>query len=172
MSNHFNKYWIMGTVVLLICLVSGGIFLAIKLTNQRPFEISLISTTPPDYRLEIQIDGAVANPGIYPAKEDDTIADLIQAAGLATDANPSLLKLYIPKINETNSQLKGQRISLNCADVWLLKALPGIGDSKAQAIVEYRSKYGPFLRIEDLLKVSGFGKSTLDDIRNFITVEY
>jgi competence protein ComEA len=172
MSNHYNKYWIVITAILLTCLVSGGIFLAIKLSNQRPFEISLISTTPPDYRLEIQIDGAVANPGIYPAKEDDTIADLIQAAGLATDANPSLLKLYIPKINETNSQLKGQRISLNCADVWLLKALPGIGDSKAQAIVEHRSKYGPFLRIEDLLKVSGFGKSTLDDIRNFITVEY
>lgn len=172
MSNHYDKYWIVITVILLTCLVSGGIFLAIKLSNQRPIEISLNSTSPANYHLEIQIDGAVANPGIYPAKEDDTIANLIQAAGLATDANTSLLKLYIPKINEPNSELKGQKISLNRADIWLLKALPGIGDSKAQAIVEHRSKYGPFLRIEDLLKVSGFGKSTLDDIRNFITVEY
>lgn len=170
MSSHFDKYWIIIMAILLACLVSGGVFLAIKLNNQRPVEISLTSTEPPDHRLEVYIDGAVANPGFYPAKQDDTVADLIQAAGLAPDANPNQLKLYIPKTN-TVSQQQAQKISLNLAEAWLLEALPGIGQGKAQAIVDYRNKYGRFHRIEDVLKVSGISKSILDNIRNLITVE-
>lgn len=171
MSNHFDKYWIFIIAVLLACLIAGGVFLAIKLSNQRPVEISLTSTKPPDYRLEVYIDGAVANPGFYPAKEDDSVANLIQAAGLAPDANPSQLKLHVPKTNETSSQQKAQKINVNRAEKWLLDALPGIGEGKAQAIVDYRNKYGRFSRIEDLLKVSGISKSILDNIRNLITVE-
>lgn len=172
MSIYLNKYWIIVTAILLICLITGGIFLAIKLSGQRPTEISLATTNLPHYCREIYIDGTVVNPGIYPVKEDDTIANLLEAAGLAPDANTSLLKLFVPAINESSVELKGQKISLNCADAWLLKALPGIGDSKAQAIVEYRNKFGAFYRIEDLLKVSGISKSILEDIRSLITVEY
>ena len=172
MSNYFTKFWIVGIAVLLICLISGGVVLAIKLSSQRPTEISLLPTNPPDYAREIYIDGAVANPGIYPLKDDDTIGALLQAAGTNSGANQSLLKLYIPLSNESSLQPRGQKISLNCAEVWLLKALPGIGDVKAQAIVEYRSKHGAFSRIEDLLKVSGISEATLNNIKNFITVEY
>ncbi len=170
MSNQFDKYWIIIMAILLACLVSGGVILAIKLNNQRPVEISLTSTKPPGYQLEVFIDGAVANPGFYPAKQDDTLADLIRAAGLTPDANPGQLKLYIPKA-DAMSQQQAQKVSLNRAEAWLLEALPGIGLGKAQAIVDYRSKHGRFNRIEDVLKVSGISKSILNNIRNLITVE-
>ena len=171
MSNHSGKYWLIIIVALLTCLLSSGILLVIKLASQRPTEISINSTTPPNYSFEIYIDGAVANPGIYPAEKGDTIANLMQAAGLVPDADTSQLKLYIPSINESRLQPRGQKISLNQADAWLLEALPGIGQGKAQAIVDYRSKYGPFHRIEDLLKVTGISKSTIDNIKNLVSVE-
>jgi competence protein ComEA len=171
MSNRLDKYWIAIIALLLFCLISGGIILAIKLNSRPAVEISLNSSQPPDYRLEIYIDGAVANPGFYPVKETDSLTNLIQSAGLTPDANTGKLKIYIPKIDETSSQQKPQKINLNRADVWLLEALPGIGQSKAQSIVDYRNKYGPFRSIGDLLKVSGISKSILDNCKNLITVE-
>jgi len=171
MSSYLDKYWVIIIAILVACLISGGILLAIKLNSQHPAEISLNSTRPPDYHLEVYIDGAVANPGFFPAKEDDTIADIIEAVGITPDANPKQIKLYIPKTNETGAQPKAQKISLNRAESWLLEALPGIGPGKAQAIVDYRNKYGYFHRVEDLLKVSGISKTILDNIRNLVTVE-
>ena len=170
MLNRFDKYWIITMAILLASLISGGVILAIKLNNQRPVEISLTSIKSPDYRLEVYIDGAVANPGFYPAKPDDTLADLLQAAGLTPDAHPVQLKLHIPKTDSV-SQQQTQKVSLNRAESWLLEALPGIGQGKAQAIVDYRNKHGRFSRIEDVLKVSGISKSILDNIRNLVTVE-
>ena len=44
----------------------------------------------------------------------------------------------------------------------LSKVLTGIGMSKAQKIVEYREKFGPFVSVEQLKEVSGIGQATLD----------
>ena len=74
----------------------------------------------------------------------------------------------MPKIGENRSP---QRISLNRADTWLLEALPGIGHSKAQAIIDYRKQNGPYLRVDDLLKVASIGQSTFENIKDLITVE-
>ena len=63
-----------------------------------------------------------------------------------------------------------QKIDINRAEAWLLEALPGIGQTRAQAIVDYRNENGPFKRIKDLLKVEGIGQGTLDGIEGFITV--
>lgn len=171
MSSRLDKYWIAIIAFMLVCLISGGIILAIKLNSQRPVELTLSSTELPDYRLEVYIDGAIANPGFYPAKEDDSINDLIQAAGPAADADTSRLKIYVHQKNEISSQQKPQKINLNRADTWLLEALPGIGQSKAQAIIDYRNNYGYFRSINDLIKVSGISKSILDNISELITVE-
>lgn len=50
----------------------------------------------------------------------------------------------------------------------LAAALPGIGPSKAQAIVEWRETHGPFQSVEQLLEVSGIGPATLQNIRPYI----
>lgn len=61
-------------------------------------------------------------------------------------------------------------ININTADIALLDTLPGIGPTKAAAIIEYRTQHGPFARIEDIQDVSGIGPSTYADIAPLITV--
>jgi competence protein ComEA len=60
-------------------------------------------------------------------------------------------------------------VNVNSADATTLaKELDGIGPAKAQAIVEYRQKNGPFKSPEDLLKVDGIGERVLDQNRGNI----
>jgi len=61
-------------------------------------------------------------------------------------------------------------ININTADAATLDTLPGIGPTKAQAIIEYRTAHGPFAAIGDIQNVSGIGPATFADIAAFITV--
>ncbi|MCK4274845.1 MAG: helix-hairpin-helix domain-containing protein, partial [Dehalococcoidales bacterium] len=63
-----------------------------------------------------------------------------------------------------------QEVDINKAEAWLLAALPGIGEVRAQAIVDYRQQNGPFRDISELLKVDGLGKVTFEHIKHLITV--
>jgi competence protein ComEA len=168
MSSNLNKYWLLIISFLLVSLVSGGIVLAVQQSSHKPIEISISQTAPIQCKGEIYIGGAVANPGFYPLREDDTIKTLIQAAGLTPDVDTSKIKIYVPK---TGVVSQPQRVNLNRAEAWLLDALPGIGPDRAQAIVDYRNQNGSFHRIEDLLNVQGIGNTTLDTIRELITLE-
>lgn len=62
-------------------------------------------------------------------------------------------------------------VNVNTASAEDLEALPGIGPSKAAAIVEYRDKNGPFGSVEDLTQVSGIGAKTVEALRSEVTVE-
>jgi len=63
-------------------------------------------------------------------------------------------------------------VNVNTADVeTLARELDGIGPSRAQAIVDYRDKNGPFRSAEELLKVQGIGQRVLDQNRDNIRVE-
>jgi competence protein ComEA len=63
-------------------------------------------------------------------------------------------------------------VNVNTADAsTLARELDGIGPVKAQAIVEYRQKNGPFRAAEDLLKVDGIGQRVLDQNRSNIRIE-
>ena len=63
-------------------------------------------------------------------------------------------------------------VNLNSADAkTLAKELDGIGPAKAQAIVEYRQKNGPFRAAEDLLKVEGIGPKVLEQNRGNIRLD-
>jgi competence protein ComEA len=132
-----------------------------------PIEISL-HTTSPQIVGQIYIGGAVNNPGFYPLEAGDTIEELIQAAGGTTDgADLSQIELRIPQPGEAEEI---QKINNNYAPAWLLEALPGIGEVKAQAIIDYRQQNGPFSNINELLNVDGIGQATLEDIKELITV--
>jgi len=168
MSSFLEKYWLIIVAFLLVSLIAGGIILTIRQSSHKPVEISLSRVAPLQYDGDIFIGGAVANPGLYPLRQGDTIESLIQTAGLVPDADTGKIEIYVPKTGELS---KPQRIDLNRADVWLLDALPGIGAGRAQAIVDYRSQNGSFRRVEDLLNVEGIGESTLGKMRDFITVE-
>ncbi|MED4964821.1 helix-hairpin-helix domain-containing protein [Heyndrickxia coagulans] len=63
------------------------------------------------------------------------------------------------------------QVNINTADQTQLETLPGIGPSKAAAIIEYREKNGPFQKPEDLKNVSGIGDQTFAKIENSITLQ-
>lgn len=69
------------------------------------------------------------------------------------------------------SLLPGERINLNTDGAGDLERLPGIGPKLAQAIVEDREKYGPFRKVDDLLRVSGIGEKTLEGLRDYARVK-
>ncbi|MFC4158058.1 ComEA family DNA-binding protein [Chitinimonas lacunae] len=56
-------------------------------------------------------------------------------------------------------------VNINSAPQTELEGLKGIGPAKARAIIDYRSKNGPFKSVDELEKVSGIGRATLDKIR-------
>ena len=63
-------------------------------------------------------------------------------------------------------------VDINTADAQTLaQQLDGVGAAKAQAIVDYRQANGPFKTVEDIEKVKGIGKSTLEKNRSRMTVD-
>jgi len=61
-------------------------------------------------------------------------------------------------------------VDLNSATQAQLESVKGIGPVKAKAIVEYRAKNGSFKTVDDLDKVPGFGKKTVDKVRAEVSV--
>jgi competence ComEA-like helix-hairpin-helix protein len=165
--SRVDRVYLFITVFLLVAAIAGGIMLGLKHSQNQPMEIVLSQTEPPELSGDVYIGGAVANPGIYPLKEGDTLQTLLSHAGAEPDADLSYIEIYVPQAGEVASI---QNIDINRAEPWLLEALPGIGEVLAQRIVDYRGTNGPFKRTEDLLKVSGIGEGTLENIKDYITV--
>jgi competence protein ComEA len=63
-----------------------------------------------------------------------------------------------------------QAVNINKADVKTLTSLEGIGKDRAQRIVEYREKNGPFQKPEDLMKVKGIGKKIFEKNKDAIVI--
>jgi competence protein ComEA len=61
-------------------------------------------------------------------------------------------------------------INLNAATIKELEELPGVGLVTAKAIVQFRTKSGPFHRVEDLLAVRGISETKLKKMRPYVTV--
>ena len=64
----------------------------------------------------------------------------------------------------------GMMVNINQATQAELEALPNIGPSKAQAIVEHRAKR-PFKKVEDLMRVKGIGRKTFNKLRPYLSVD-
>lgn len=77
-----------------------------------------------------------------------------------------------PVATVVSPQEEGDRVDLNKADSQTLqKALDGIGQSKAQAIIAYREANGPFTSVDELLEIKGIGSALLERNRDRLTVE-
>jgi competence protein ComEA len=62
-------------------------------------------------------------------------------------------------------------VNINTAGQKELAALPGIGTTKAEAIVKYREEHGAFASVDDLAKVKGIGLKSLENLREHIEVK-
>ena len=61
-------------------------------------------------------------------------------------------------------------VNINTASLDELMRLPGIGEVKALAIIEYRKSFGGFVAAEELMEVKGIGQATYDKIKEYITI--
>lgn len=143
--------------------------------------------------LYVDIDGAVASPGVYRLADGSRIADAIDAAGgLSEGADVSSLnraqklvdgqKVHVPIAGETpaspdadsgSGASSGQTsalVNINTASVEELQSLSGVGPSTAQAIVDDRTQNGAFSSIEDLMRVSGIGEKKFEKLRSQVCV--
>ena len=69
-----------------------------------------------------------------------------------------------------DSLIPGEKIDLNTAPPLDLARLPGIGQTRADAIAAYRTQYGPFETVEELLQVDGIGEVTLEKLREYVKI--
>jgi competence protein ComEA len=117
------------------------------------------------------------------------VKDAITAAGGATDEADldrinlatklaDQMQVYVPSQGEAAVPVSSgsalgaatDKININTASAEELDKLPGIGPSLANAIIDYRTKNGPFQQIEDINDVKGIGDALFEKIKEQITV--
>lgn len=161
-----KRLWGLAAIFLIAVIITGGTIAWSKYSAVQPVEISLSES--PEITGQIYVGGAVGSPGFYQLKAGESLEDVIRAADGATpSADFSQLRLNVPASGETDLP---QRIDINRAEAWLLEALPGIGESKAQAIISYREQNGPFTNITELTKVNGISSGIYENIKDLVTV--
>lgn len=147
----------------------------------------------------VHVCGYVNNPGVYELSEESRVFEAVDMAGGVTEegclealnlAMPVYdgQKIYVPSYDEYEQSLGGSNkfeadsntkndsgegglININTASVELLMTLPGIGQSKAQSIVDYRNNNGKFNSIEEIMNISGIKESAFDKIKAYITIK-
>ena len=138
----------------------------------------------------VHVDGAVRFPGVHELRAGSRVDDAIDAAGGLTPAadrrqiNLAQVvadgqRIWVPVEGEEVAVIVGAGdagddpaaagiVSLSTATPEMLEGLPGIGPSLAAAIVEHRSREGPFSTVDDLLAVPGIGPAKLDALRGLV----
>ncbi len=154
--------------------------------------VLLLQATTPE-NLIIDIYGAVVDPGVFTLQPGSRVFEAIEiAGGLLEDAYtghlnqaallvdgqkieiPLLVKnedeyLTIGEIEEVNSN-SIELININTAQIDELLILPNIGETRGNAIIDYRNESGPFTNIEEVINVPGIGEITFNLIKDLISI--
>ena len=147
----------------------------------------------------VYVCGAVTTPGVYAIPDGSRICDLFAlAGGLRSDAAKDYWNqarilmdgemIYVPTIEEaaerseeekevagsttgqTQEPEKEKKVNINTASKEELMTLPGIGESKADAILAYRERYGHFLEPEELMEIEGIKEAVFSKIKDYIVI--
>jgi competence protein ComEA len=181
LTDQFERYRWLIIALLAVPLLSGIAYLLNdRLDDPAPLRIE-DEAIPTDMR--VYITGSVQYPGVYPVEEGDRWIDAVEAAGGPTDdADLNAVNLsrhaldedhiYVPSIAGANVTGAGAQplVNINTADQAELESLPGIGEVRAQSIVQSRTTNGPYGSIEDLLTREIIPQSVYADIAPLITV--
>ena len=150
--------------------------------------------------LAVHVCGRVAVPGVYELETGSRICDAVEAAGgMLQDAADEWInqaafledgqKIYIPSREEVQEQSANGlwqndnsvnnsagasesegRVNINKAGKEELMTLTGIGERKAEAILEYRESHGGFGSVEELMQVEGIKQGTYEKIKDQIGI--
>ena len=137
----------------------------------------------------VHICGAVINPGVYQVPAGTRVYQALELAGGSSDdaylSGINLAdkladgqKVYIPAEGENaegilstdSGGVQSVMVNINTASEAELMTLPGIGQSRAKDIINYRVKNGLFESIDDIMKVSGIKEAAFEKIKDLIKV--
>ena len=142
-------------------------------------------------KIIVEIKGEVKNPDVYEIDDGSIIRDLINmAGGLTEEANIDGINraeklranqlIVIPNKDSTNNIIISNSVStgdssegiinINTATLSELQNINGIGEVKAQSIIDYREKNGGFKSIEEIKNVDGIGSKTFEKIKDQISI--
>jgi competence protein ComEA len=165
-SDKLSGFWLIITGILVLIIIISAIIIWSRSDRGQSIDIRPPPTS--QFQGAVYVDGAVGNPGRYPLKADDSIEGILHSSGgLEKNANISQMYLYVPPAEKSTLS---QKIDINRAEPWLLQALPGIGEVRAQAIYDFRQQNGLFSNIEEITKVPGINNSTFEKIKDLITI--
>lgn len=167
-------------------------------TKPAALDKSKAATSPA--KVCVDVKGAVNRPGVYTLGKNARVQEAIAAAGgVHTDADMRQVNLakqlqdqqvvYVPAQGEQlpggltigmaadqtgpSTSTGGQdtpKINLNQASKEELCQINGIGDKKADMIIQYRQQHGPFKSIDELKNVDGFGDKTVAKLKDQVAV--
>lgn len=184
--------------VVIVTIVAGGALLL--LTRPEPVQITInppVPTPTPaptatNEPILVYVTGEVNEPeSTISLPYNSRVSDAIEAAGGVTDnANLELVNMagilrdgdqvHVPaRVDEAAAEEPaalptssgGDLVYVNSATSDELQTLPGIGETTAQRIIDYRTENGPFASLEDLDNVPGIGPSTLETIAPLVSFE-
>lgn len=142
----------------------------------------------------VDVKGAVKRPGLYQLKNGSRINEALQAAGgQCKDADMKQVNLakqlcdqqmiyipvqgeQVPNVSMTMSDGQvandgnSETVNLNTATKDQLCQVTGIGDKKADLILQYREEHGQFKSIDELTQINGFGEKTVEKLRDQLAV--
>jgi competence protein ComEA len=175
-----------GALLLVAALVVGGRYLAGAGASSGPSRVErpleTVEAAAPA-ALVVHVVGAVRRPGLYRLGEGSRIADAVARAGGATPkADVSLVNLAAPVVDGAQVVVPRRTpvtvagggagptpsagpVHLNTATLEQLDALPGIGPSTAQKILDFRDEHGAFTSVDELDAVPGIGPARLEQLR-------
>lgn len=109
---------------------------------------------------------------IYIMTKTESCADgqTEKKAGIQTSPDSDMQTTDRNVRSNSTPALENGLVNLNTADVAALMTLPGIGESRAKAIISYREQHGAFAQIEDIMKISGIKQAAFSKIKDKITV--
>jgi competence protein ComEA len=184
---HYSTVQKRGLAIIALFVVALSALFVTRGSSQEVVEqLPVVAIDAIPQLLVVDVAGAVANPGVYSLPLNSRVVEAIKAAGgLKKGADTSdINQARILKDGEqiyvypAASKVVGARpavrkngpIMINRATVKDFEALDGIGPVLANRIVAYRKISGPFVAIEDLLKVPGIGQSKFAQFKEKLRV--
>lgn len=161
---------------------STGLVNEEEVDGKEPLEVKANTT------IYVYMCGEIKKPDVYEVSEGIRLFEVIEiAGGFSENAAKEALNLarkvndqeqiYVPSIADieegyvvTSMTMNDGVVSINNADKETLMTLPGIGESKAMAIIDYRNTYGAFKAIEDIMNVSGIKENLFNQIKKHISL--
>ncbi len=185
-----------GAIVSAVLLTLNRRVLPAPILIEPPAPTPTANPTETPGPVRVFVSGAVKVPDVYQFAPNSILKEAIEkAGGFESEANTAVINLalpledgmqvYVPLLTDTavppiisnvipessRDDSSNSLLNINSATLDDLDALPGIGPSTAQKILDFRDANGLFLSIEEIMLVSGIGEAKFAQIETLITVE-